>query len=434
MTLGAVGQGMVAGDLVNTAARLQSVAPPGTVLVGEATYRAASEAIAFEPAGEQRPQGQGSAGAGLARAARRRRASAGAAASDGLEPPFVGRDEELRLLKDLLHATGARAARRGSSRSIGLAGHRQEPPRLGVREVHRRPRRDRLLAPGSLARLRRGHHLLGARRDGPPAGRARRDRRRGDHARARIADDARGVRARRGGATLDRAARCSQLLGVDERRGGERDELFAAWRTFFERVAEQGPGRARLRGPPVGRHRACSTSSITSLEWSRGSPDPGLTLARPELLERRPDWGAGRRNFVVAVPRAADPTTDMREAARRARARVCPDATVARDRRARRRHPAVRRRDGPDAARTTAELEADRRHLPTSQRRAPARRPRNAPGAHRRAPRRPRRQPTGRCSRTPPCSGRPSASAPWPPSAVRSPMPSPPDLRLLGAP
>src|SRR5205085_10268656 len=51
VTLGATNQGMVAGDLVNTASRLQSVAPPGTVLVGESTQRAAGAAIAFEPAG-----------------------------------------------------------------------------------------------------------------------------------------------------------------------------------------------------------------------------------------------------------------------------------------------------------------------------------------------------------------------------------------------
>ena len=53
MTVGATGQGMVAGDLVNTASRLQAAAPPGAVLVGEATYRAAGDAIAFEPAGDQ---------------------------------------------------------------------------------------------------------------------------------------------------------------------------------------------------------------------------------------------------------------------------------------------------------------------------------------------------------------------------------------------
>jgi len=58
VTLGAVGQGMVAGDLVNTASRLQSVAVPGTVLVGEATHRAASQAIDFEVAGEQTLKGK----------------------------------------------------------------------------------------------------------------------------------------------------------------------------------------------------------------------------------------------------------------------------------------------------------------------------------------------------------------------------------------
>src|SRR5581483_7777796 len=39
VTVGATGQGMVAGDLVNTASRVQSIAEPGTVLVGEATRR-----------------------------------------------------------------------------------------------------------------------------------------------------------------------------------------------------------------------------------------------------------------------------------------------------------------------------------------------------------------------------------------------------------
>ena len=58
VTLGATGQGMVAGDIVNTASRLQSVAAPGSVLVGEATYRAASEAIAFESAGEHALKGK----------------------------------------------------------------------------------------------------------------------------------------------------------------------------------------------------------------------------------------------------------------------------------------------------------------------------------------------------------------------------------------
>jgi len=51
--VGAEGEGMVTGDMVNTASRLQSAAAPGTVLVGEATRLAAGEAIAFESAGDQ---------------------------------------------------------------------------------------------------------------------------------------------------------------------------------------------------------------------------------------------------------------------------------------------------------------------------------------------------------------------------------------------
>ena len=96
---------MVAGDLVNTAARLQSVAQPGTVLVGESTMRAASAAIAFEPAGEQTLKGK-TAPVPAYRALRVVAQRGGSGRSDLPEPPFVGRDEELRLLKDLIATTG----------------------------------------------------------------------------------------------------------------------------------------------------------------------------------------------------------------------------------------------------------------------------------------------------------------------------------------
>ena len=105
VTLGATNQGMVAGDLVNTAARLQSVAQPGTVLVGEPTMRAASAAIAFEEAGSQALKGK-TAPVAAYRALRVVAQRGGGGRSDLPEPPFVGRDEELRLLKDLIATTG----------------------------------------------------------------------------------------------------------------------------------------------------------------------------------------------------------------------------------------------------------------------------------------------------------------------------------------
>src|SRR5207245_1847009 len=51
VTLGAEGEGMVAGDLVNTASRLQALAPPGQVYVGEATRRSTEAAIVYEDTG-----------------------------------------------------------------------------------------------------------------------------------------------------------------------------------------------------------------------------------------------------------------------------------------------------------------------------------------------------------------------------------------------
>ncbi len=117
VTIGASDQGMVAGDLVNTASRLQTAAAPGTVLVGDATQRAASGAIAFEPIADQVLKGkQLPMAAWLAlRVVSKRK---GLGRSDRLEAPFVGRDEELRLLKDLFHAT----AREQRARLVSITG------------------------------------------------------------------------------------------------------------------------------------------------------------------------------------------------------------------------------------------------------------------------------------------------------------------------
>ncbi len=96
---------MVAGDLVNTASRLQSVAPPGTVLVGESTYRATSAAIGYEEAGEQVLKGKTAPVAAWRATRRRSGLRGGAGRRAALEPPFVGRDDELRLVTDLFLAT-----------------------------------------------------------------------------------------------------------------------------------------------------------------------------------------------------------------------------------------------------------------------------------------------------------------------------------------
>src|SRR5207248_3179722 len=104
VTLGAQGEGMVAGDLVNTAARIQSSAQPGTVYVGESTRRATEETVVFEDAGSFELKGKEGL-TPLWRALRVVSGARGSLKSQGLEAPFVGRDRELRQIKELFHAS-----------------------------------------------------------------------------------------------------------------------------------------------------------------------------------------------------------------------------------------------------------------------------------------------------------------------------------------
>jgi tetratricopeptide (TPR) repeat protein len=90
--------------------------------------------------------------------------------------------------------------------------------------------------------------------------------------------------------------RLAHLLGLEERPAGEREELFAAWRVFFERIAEQGPTVLvfeDLQWADPGQIDFIEHM----LEWSRTYPIFIITLARPELMDRRPNWGAGQRTF-----------------------------------------------------------------------------------------------------------------------------------------
>jgi class 3 adenylate cyclase len=99
-TVGASGQGMVSGDLVNSASRLQAAAEPGWVLVDDATRGSTEASISFEAAGDLMLKGKRDVVAAW-RALGVLSGRAGAGRSVGLEPPFVGRSGELHLLKEL---------------------------------------------------------------------------------------------------------------------------------------------------------------------------------------------------------------------------------------------------------------------------------------------------------------------------------------------
>src|ERR1043165_8507852 len=90
--------------------------------------------------------------------------------------------------------------------------------------------------------------------------------------------------------------RLAHLLGLGEHESHERQDLFAAWRLFFERLADQYPTVLAFED------RQWADASLLDfveylLEWARNHPGYVTPPARPELLGRRPTWGAGHRNF-----------------------------------------------------------------------------------------------------------------------------------------
>jgi hypothetical protein len=292
VTIGAQGEGMVAGDIVNTASRVQSAADPGTVLVGEGTRRVSEQAVVYEPAGDFDLKGKAEPVA-LWRALRVVSGVGGSLKSAGLEPPFVGRDRELKLIKDLFW--GSATDKKAHLVSVtGIAGIGKS--RL-VWEFYKYFdgivdqvwwHRGRCLAYGegvaywALADMVRMRCRIGEDED-PAAAREKLTATVEQH----VPD---------GEERAFIEPRLAQLLGLDDGSGGDRQDLFAAWRLFFERLSDTSPVVM------VFEDMQWADSSLLDfveylLEWSRDHQLYVVTLARPELHDRRPGWGAGQRNF-----------------------------------------------------------------------------------------------------------------------------------------
>jgi predicted ATPase/class 3 adenylate cyclase len=303
VTLGAEAQGMVAGSLVNTASRIQSEAAPGTVLVGEATRTASEAAIVYEEIGERRLKGV-SEPVPLWRALRVVALRGGAEKSEGLEAPFIGRDRELRLMKDLFHA-GAEERKAHLVSVVGIAGIGKS--RLcweffkyidGIADVVY-THRGRCLAYGegvtywALAEMVRSRAGISEAEDTAVA------LQKLDEALSEFlpdADERRWVQPR-----------LAHLLALEEHATQERDELFSAWRLFFERLADREPTALVFEDM-----QWADTSLLefieSMLEWSRNHALFVVTVARPELVERHQSWGAGRRNFTSVFLEPLAPT------------------------------------------------------------------------------------------------------------------------------
>jgi class 3 adenylate cyclase/tetratricopeptide (TPR) repeat protein len=293
VTVGAEAQGMVAGDLVNTASRLQGVAQPGTVLVGEATYRATSNAISYEAAGERVLKGKTApipAWRAVAVVARR----GGSGRASTLEPPFVGREDELQQLKDLFDATGRERKPRLVT-VIGQAGIGKsrlawefEKYLDGVVETAfwhegRTPAYGEGISYWALAEMVRLRAQI-TEGEAPESARPKLTA-----MLEQFVDDPEERRFVE--------PRLAGLLGLAELPSDGREELFAAWRTLFERIAAQAPTVLVF----VDLHWA-DQGLLDFVEdllaWARTSPIFVVALARPELLERRPDWGSAVRSVT----------------------------------------------------------------------------------------------------------------------------------------
>ena len=273
---------LVTGDPVNTAARLQSAAEPWSILVGERTVRAAGDRFRFGPAIEVEAKGKSApvvarelTGASPVRPARRKSRIVGREADlDQLE--LVARrtfDERRPFLVSVVAPAGV-----GKSRLLEEFLDHLDPA-VRVATAQCLPYGQRLTYWPMRAIL---VSIVGCDDDSTP-----------EDLRTAL------VRWLREAGEAD-AERTAELLaatvGASEIEG-DRIALFAAWRRLVELAAERSP----------------LVLVIEDLHWSSDSlldlveailqpradvPLVMIALARPELLDRRPGWGGGRRNAI----------------------------------------------------------------------------------------------------------------------------------------
>jgi class 3 adenylate cyclase/tetratricopeptide (TPR) repeat protein len=303
VSLGARGEGMVAGDLVNTASRIQSLATPGSVLVGESTMRTTNETISYEPVGSFELKGK-EAPVDLWRASRVVGLRRAPGRSTVLEPPFTGRDRELRMIKELFHDS----ADDGKVHLVSVLGVAGIGKSRLLWEFNKYIdgladdvwwHQGRCLAYGegvafwALAEMVRGRAGILEDEESSSASRklaASIEEHIPDEAERRFV-----------------GPRLGHLLGLEEGGTGDQENLFAACRIFFERIADQGPSVMVFEDIHWADSALLDFIEYV-VEWSRERPIFVVTLARPDLAERRPGWGAGTRNFtsIFLEPLASD--------------------------------------------------------------------------------------------------------------------------------
>jgi class 3 adenylate cyclase/tetratricopeptide (TPR) repeat protein len=303
----AEGEGIVAGDVVNTASRLQGAAPVGGIVVGEATYRTTRDLFEYEPLEAVTVKGkQDPLPIWRATAARRR---FGVDVDPTPQTPLIGRDDDLALLR----STFARSLRDSSTQLVTVTGE----PGVG---------KTRLLAEFRLWVDDRPELVFWRQGRSLPYGEGISYWALGEMVKAQAgileSDTSEEAVAKLtvaiAEATEDAAerdwlnARLGPLVGAGGAAAGEREESFTAWRRFVEGVAAQRP--LILVFEDLHWADDALLAFVEHLvDWSTDVALLVLCTARPELYERHPGWGGGKRNSntISLFPLAPDDTARL---------------------------------------------------------------------------------------------------------------------------
>jgi class 3 adenylate cyclase/tetratricopeptide (TPR) repeat protein len=301
------GEGMASGDVVNTAARLQSAAPVNGVIVDETTYRATRAAIDYAESEAVAAKGKSTPIAVWQATAAHSRF--GIDVAHEARSALVGRERELTAVRDSFD----RARHGRTPQLLTLVG----VPGIGKSRlvyelsqiVEADPelitwRQGRCLAYGdgvtmwALAEIVKAQS--GIAEQDTPADVA-------EKVRSAVAD----VLPEEGAARAE--SHLLALVGLAEEAelgGNRRNEAFSAWRRFLEGLAEQRP--LVLVFEDLHWADESLLDFVDELvDWITDVPLLVVATARPELLERRPNWGGGKLN---ATTLALAPLTDEQTA------------------------------------------------------------------------------------------------------------------------
>ena len=294
----AEGEALVAGDVVNTAARLQSAAPVNGVLVGAASYRATERVIEYREADGITAKGKSEPMPAWEAIAPRARL--GVDVSHHGAAVLVGRELEVRLLSDALDR-----ARGGALQLVTLVG----VPGMGksrlVWELFQRIESELEFTHWRQGRaLSYGGGAFGAVAEAvrSQVGALESDSATQVEEKLRVALDPLPLGSDRDWV----AARVRPLLGLEVAEPATRENSFIAWRMLLEAVAEVHPLVLVLEDLHWADDGTLDFVEYL-LDWASDAPILVLCTSRPELLERRPTWGGGRVNSQTS---ALAPLTD----------------------------------------------------------------------------------------------------------------------------